>query len=268
VWSVADNVVLAQGWTQGQNTSQSWGVSGSSESPSSSASRSTSSSISATQTAQARPLLTSEEIRRLPFEAALLLTSGAPPILARKLGVPQPPLPRRAWSLALAHRQAFFSVAGLLLLLAGLSPLWHPVTPGTPSAPMSAALTPDAPAVLHSSLGPTPPPTAPMDTRPLRDPTTPLVTTAPAPPWVLMQVRTEGSTITKKAYNTYGAEDLCLQAIAAHFEPLAAQFDAQRARGMAGVEVTRQRGRLRWQQPRTWGMHSTEVWCTDQADGK
>ena len=160
---------MAQSWSETHGTS--WGLS------TASASRSTS------RGGQERPraLLTAEEIRRLGDTDALVLASGAPPILARKLGTARPALPTRLWWGALAQKDVCATAAGALLLLAALAPLWQTQLPATvaqmdalqpafaaglapaPSAP--ASMLPPAPTV--QATGPTPPPSVPPALQPM-----------------------------------------------------------------------------------------------------
>ena len=75
-----------------------------------------SSSRSVSQQETGRSLLTAAEIRQLPFDSALVLTAGGAPILASKLGVPQPSLPIRVWQTAVAHRETSATLAAAALV--------------------------------------------------------------------------------------------------------------------------------------------------------
>jgi hypothetical protein len=144
------STVIAQSWGETQGASQSASTSG----WSSGRSRST----SASQQEVGRPLLTAAEIRGLGSSTALVLTAGCAPILARKLGVPQPSLPTRAWGTAMAHREACATVAGALLVLAALIPALAPVTQAPP-------VPQPQPVVAQPSVGPPSAPPAAPSTR-------------------------------------------------------------------------------------------------------
>lgn len=275
--------VLAPGWTQGQSTSQSWGVSGSAESSSSSVTRGTSASVSASLSAQARPLLTADEVRRLPFEAALVLVGGAPPILARKLGVPQPALPQRAWGACVAHPQACASVAGGLLLLLALAPLWH-ASPGStviahdPRLLLAAVGTPPAPA-LAAGL-PVPEPLPPTTGLPSPEPPAlapvPEVPTSPPLPWSLWYHNTAGPLWSTPGFGPpapqrqgrYATGGACQEALALAYGGKMRQLQALSAGGTnPGVGKLEQSPlKYHWE----LGMPSRprdvhEVWCAEHA---
>src|SRR5690606_33182379 len=85
-------------------------------------------------TEHARPLMTSDEVRRLPDDQAIVLTKGCAPILARKLGSPAP----EVIDLATPVLRKVAALAGALLLTGSgaVYALWPRTTP-----PPSLALT-------------------------------------------------------------------------------------------------------------------------------
>ena len=197
-----------------------------------------------------RPLLTTDEVTRLPKSDALIFLQEQPPIYAAKLGQPAASIVQRV-SLTLV-RHPDVSVAALVVSLfayclwplAQLNQDWHAALP-TRQTVSEAAIT----------LGIRPPASSGAGLP------TPDVTTVKAQTWQLM-LRSPGKLGQSHvmAESLYESEADCLQAMQAQYEPQLQRYEQQ------GATVERQPTRFRWQYtPRGADKAKVyEAWCSQQ----
>jgi hypothetical protein len=183
--------------------------------------------------------------------AALVLASGCAPILARKLGVPQPPLSTRTWRLALAHREVSATLAAAALLVLALIPALAPVlqSPPLPQTPPVAQAS-----VLPAGGLPSAPSTAPAQVQPQ--------------PWrLLMASVTKWSPEPRPVLRSrYATQDACLAGLDEQYGRLVSQYEAAIARGQRDWHTERVPGRLRWGKSTPGFPEANEAWCEERAE--
>jgi type IV secretion system protein VirD4 len=139
-------------------------------------------SVSTGTSEHERPLLTSDETRRLDESAAVVIVKGLAPILGEKLGAP----PQEIIDLSSSRLKRVASVAAAILVAGAMGTwaLWP--TPQTPAPSLS--LTPLQPQRTEAPPSPEVPPPE------LANPwaTWPGMTTRQSTPWVLYSQRTQG----------------------------------------------------------------------------
>jgi type IV secretory pathway TraG/TraD family ATPase VirD4 len=188
--------------------------------------------------ATGRPLLTNEEVRQLPFDAAIVVLAGLPPVLGQKVGLPGPTPLQRVWQQVKARPSAVAVPLAACLALAALHPLWWPLTPVLPAGIQAASLgvPPPAPQTEQSPLLPAPdvaPPVPVPSAPPVQDPTpTPAAAPAPqAPPeppgpkWNLV-VKQPGMASGGFIRATLPNEGSCLRELTAQAMPLLTRDEA------------------------------------------
>jgi hypothetical protein len=267
---VGPGTVLAQSWGQTRTVSLS------------DVSRGTSTSLQEV----GRPLLTAAELRALPSESALVLASGCAPILARKLGVPQPPLSTRTWRLAMAHREVSATLAAAALVVLALIPALAPVLQ-SPPLPQTQPVV-DQMRVLPASTPPaavpstapdaaTPPPPAPADgrqalpvfrkwdeeyARRAADREQEKIRLAP---WVLTHTDSARPPAAQRIVEGhYVTQEECRAQLMKFFEPMIIWWDGQKSKANAaifGPQTSREPDRLTWSFLVSGKRQSHVAWC-------
>ena len=225
-----------------------------------------SSSRSVSQQETGRSLLTAAEIRQLPFDSALVLTAGGAPILASKLGVPQPSLPVRVWQTAVAHRETSATLAAAALVLLALLPALRPVVQQPPGArpvvaqapPLPQPVVAQAPPLPQASVFPTsaaPPPTS--------APPSPDAPVRPAPatalPWSLW-LRDKARGDTPRAHTRYRTEADCLAGLALVDTQAVKVLEQPSSRVLTPV-IQREPGKRTWSYTAVGGPVAQAAWC-------
>ena len=194
--------VMAQSWGETQGISSSG----------------FSSSRSAGQHETGRPLLTAAELRALPADSALVLASGCPPVLARKLGVRQPAVATRVLRIANAHREATATLAAAAALLVALIPALAPVVqppPGLRPQPTLVQAPPRTQAPVFSTSA-TAPPTASSPTATV----TQAASRAPAWRIYMREPYHRAGQYSPTLARDFPTRDACVQAMLDGAEPL------------------------------------------------
>jgi hypothetical protein len=216
---------------------------------------------SASQHEQARPLLTAEEIRRLPFDMALVLHAGCAPVRARKLGVPQPSLPVRVWQSAVAHRETSATLAAAALVLLALIPALRPVVQQPPGARPVVA---QAPTLTQATLFPTPaaPTPPPQDDASTRQALAQAAPPAEARPWKFMLTNSSmPSNLQANPRGRYTTREACELALEHPWGDMATQWEHEAKLGQKGVVVWRRDGKLHWERIAGSQQVINEAWC-------
>jgi len=210
-----------------------------------------------------RALLTVDEILRLPQTAAVVVQAGAPPVMARKLGVPPPSTGAKARTFALAHRQGCAVAACVLVVLACLWPALAPVWTAPP-VPTLAMAPPSSPLpTVYASVPPplpVPPAVVPPVVVPEPEP--------PAPTWSLV-FRTSDPVGRDGAFRVvarlpFASREACLHALTLRYEPRVQEAQQSAApRYGRTVEVQRTEERLTWEIGNSVGQPPArfEAWC-------
>lgn len=219
----------------------------------------------------ARALLTPDEVARLDDEAALILTQGCPPILARKLGTAPVPLRTTAWRAVRRHPLPLAGAVAAWLLVLALQPLQHLPLPqpvpgvtagrlghGTPAPALPATATPTEGAVPPS------PPLAP----PLNPPPT---ASTPAGTWLLRFTDHHGVALhftdPARVVATFATREACQGALPLHYGPM---VQALAMPHLARQQPQVRRGTDRWSwehSPQRGERRRYEAWCEAQTAG-
>jgi hypothetical protein len=239
-----------------------------------------------TEAERERPLLTPDEVLRLGDQAAVVLTAGTAPILARKLGTPPPTALAVVQQTVVQHRVgAAISVACALVALA-LIPALQPVVQTPPLPRPQVAQTGVVPTPLRTApLPPQPAPTeaAATATSPSAEASSDPTQTEALPsllrkgqagehetpplahgdrPWRLMTTNSQlwgGSRPTTQG--RYTDEHTCQLALDHPWRQLAKQWAHEQQLGQKGVVVWERDGRVHWERLAGGQQVMNEAWC-------
>jgi len=204
-----------------------------------------------------RELLTVDEILRLPQTAAVVVQAGAPPVMARKMGVAPPSTGAKARNLVKVHRQGCAVAASVLVVLACLWPALRPVWTAPPSPVLAIAPPSSLPPTVYASVPPVVVPEAPASTPP------PVPVTPPA--WVLRaSMPGLGQPLALHQGRFASLED-CTKVLSERWEPTVQL--AQQQDGIFGKKVTvvRSPHRLTWTITAAGlGTEEHTAWCEEQ----